>query len=258
MPVDTTSWSPEEIQIYEQIKNSEVNYSYHSIQELRFELLLRVKIVAAAQALSQSGLRFATFANAECNEQYWNLTENGGFRIRSDTTPAAGIRDIFANGRKYATECATATLIVIYKGVLDSINEASFNRLYSDLLLYDWHPDDHLPLIGKTGIHNSYPGDLLYFKNPDFNPETPEWRGENVIKIDENLYYGHPFGMATAESIISSLNRNRRPGSFRSAYLTDDIITPNYAYLSQFAPEMRSNIIARIGVQHFIVPLPRP
>lgn len=224
---------------------------------MRFEMAMRASTVAAAEALSQSGLQFATFSEAKCNELYWNLTESGGFRIRSDTTPAAGIRDIFTNGRKYATECATATLIVIYKAVLDSINEAVFNRLYSDLLLYDWHPDDHLPLIGRTGIHNSYPGDLLYFKNPDFNPETPEWRGENVIKIDDNLYYGHPFGIVTAERIISGLNRNRRPGSFRSAYLTDDIITPDYLYLSQFAPDMRTNIFARIGVQYFVVPLPK-
>ncbi|MNO12027.1 Protein-glutamine gamma-glutamyltransferase [compost metagenome] len=252
--MDTTSWPPVAIQIYEQKRNSEVNYSYRSVQDLRFELFLRAAIVSAAGALSQSGLRFSTFEDAECNEYFWILTEFGGFRIRTSTTPAAGIRDIFINGNKYATECATATIIVIYKGVLDTIGESAFNRLYSDLLLYDWHPDDHLPLIAETRTRESFPGDLLYFNNPDFSPETPEWRGENVIKIRENLYYGHPFGIVTGERIIASLNRNRRPGSTRSAFLTDDIITPDFSYLSQFAPNMRSSISARIGVQSFVLP----
>lgn len=255
MPVDTSTWSPLAVKIYEQKMNSNHIYPYQSIQHLRFEMTLRGATVEAANALNQSGLRFSTFAKARCNEYYWNLTANGGFRIRNDRTPAEGIRDIFRNGRNYATECATATVIVLYKAMLESISETIFNRIYYDLLLYDWHPDDHLPLITQPGAADSYRGDLLYFSNPDFFPDTPEWRGENVIKMDENLYYGHPYGIAPAQRFIDGLNRNRIPGSFQSAYLTDEVTRPDYLYLSQFATDIRSMIVAQIGTKSFVVPL---
>lgn len=257
-PVDTSAWPPLAVQIYEQKKNSPHTYPYQSIQHLQFEMLLRAATVEAANALSQSGLRFATFTKARCNEYYWNLTANGGFRIRNDRTPAEGIRDIFRNGRYYATECATAVVIALYKAMLDTISEAVFNRIYYNLLLYDWHPDPHLPLITQPGAAGgSYMGDLLYFSNPDFFPDTPEWRGENVIKMNENLYYGHPYGIAPAQRFIDGLNRNRIPGSFQSAYLTDEITNPNYLYLSQFATDIRSMILGKIGTKSFVVPLIR-
>ncbi|MBB6671874.1 protein-glutamine gamma-glutamyltransferase [Cohnella nanjingensis] len=251
MPVDTASWSPVAIKVYEQKKNSAVTYNYQSVRHLRFEMALRAAIVAEADALSHSGLRFATFKNAHCNEQFWNLTEIGGFRIRDDSAPAAGIRDIFNNGSKYATECATATTIVVYKGVLDSIPESDFNRLFADLFLYDWDVNDNLRLTTKSGTE-SYLGDLLYFNNPDFSPDTPQWRGENVIKIGDDLYYGHPFGVVPAATIIAGLNRYRRPESNQSAYLMEDVTQPGYLYLSQFAPDARSIIRVRIGDQHFV------
>jgi protein-glutamine gamma-glutamyltransferase len=248
--VDTTSWSTVAIKIYRLKKNSAVTYNYQSVQHLRFEMELKASIVAAAEALSNSGMRFAVFKKARCNERLWNLTEEGGFRIRDDSTPAAGIRDIFTNGSKYATECSTASVIVVYKGVLDSIRETDFNRLFFDLLLYDWQIDDDLRLT--TGIGESFPGDILYFNNPDFSPDTPEWRGENVIKIGDDLYYGHPFGIVPAHTIITGLNKFRRPGSNKSAYLTENVTHPGYLYLSQFAPDVRSIIFARIGGQNFI------
>ncbi|GGD58501.1 protein-glutamine gamma-glutamyltransferase [Paenibacillus nasutitermitis] len=251
-PVDTTSWSPVANKIYQLKRNTTIIYNYESVGQLRFEMELRASIVAAAEALSTSGLRFASFKKAQCNERFWHLTEQGGFRIRDDTTPAAGIRDMFNDGGKYATECSTATMAVIYKGVLDSLRESDFNLLFAGLLLYDWHPDDHLQLNTQAGINDIYPGDILYFKNPDFSPETPEWRGENVIVIEDGLYYGHPFGIVPAQTIIDGLNRNRISGSSRSAYLMDQVTRPDYVYLSQFAPDVRSVIFARIGELHYV------
>ncbi|TKH41845.1 protein-glutamine gamma-glutamyltransferase [Paenibacillus terrae] len=207
------------------------------MQRQQFETTLRSRIVEAAEALNQSGVSFATFDTARCNEQFWNLTEKGGFQLKAGITPAQGIRDIFENGHKYAFECATAMVIVLYKGVLDSILESEFNRIFADMLLYDWHYDSDLKLIQEQGSHKAVPGDILYFNNPDVSPETPEWKGENVVKLREDSFYGHGIGIRTAEGIIDSLNRHRRPGATTSAYLTNEVIYPDFAYLSQFAPE---------------------
>lgn len=198
-------------------------------------------------------MRFSDFKHARCNEQLWRLTEQGGFRIREDATPAAGIRDIFANGGRYATECATATVIVLYKGVLDTIGEANFNRLFSGLLLYDWQVDDDLRLSARTGVDEARIGDLLYFNNPDFSPDKPQWQGENVVKVGDDLYYGHPVGILPAAAIIAGLNRFRRPGSVQSAYLMDIVVQPDYAYLSRFAPDARGVIFALVGGKRYVV-----
>ncbi|MCJ8011006.1 protein-glutamine gamma-glutamyltransferase [Paenibacillus sp. KQZ6P-2] len=227
--------------IYLSKKNSPDTYRYISLSHLKFELKLRTAIVEAAKALKRSGPSFETFEDSFCNEQYWHLNSKGGFELRSSVTPAEGIRDIFVNGSLYGFECATAIVIVLYKGVLDSIEEKEFNRMFADLLLYDWHYDSDLRLIEKYGSARSFPGDVGYFKNPDVNPEHMEWQGENTVKIEEDLYYGHGIGIVSSRAIIAKLNRNRIPGSNVSAYLTDQVIYPDFLYLSQF--EAGSSVI---------------
>ncbi|KAA8786977.1 protein-glutamine gamma-glutamyltransferase, partial [Paenibacillus amylolyticus] len=145
------------------------------------------------------------------------------------------IRDIWRNGRLYAFECATATVIVLYGGVLGSIREDAFNSLFRNLLLFDWHYDSDLRLTEKNGKELALPGDVLYFKNPDVSPETPEWQGENTIMLRENLYYGHGIGIASGQEIIRTLNHFRFPGSMTSAYLMDMVIYPDFLYLSRYA-----------------------
>jgi len=250
-PIPTEGWSPLAVSIFERKQASPFVYAYASVFQVRFEMEMRAAIVRAAEALSRSGLRFADFPRARCNERYWQLTPFGGFKIRPDQTPAAGIRDIFENGYLYATECATATAIAVYKGALDVLGDTQFNRVFRGLLLYNWHLDDDLRLTKDQG--EAFPGDLLYFNNPDYNPETPQWRGENVILIADNLFYGHPVGIVPGEVIIEGLNRVRRPFSLVSAYLTDDVVRPDYKYLAQFAPGMRPKIFAWIGSRREIV-----
>lgn len=200
-----------------------------------FEKIMRANIVKAAYALNDSGAGFADFKNSRCNERFWILTDQGGFQLRNSVTPADGIRDIFANGHQYAFECATATVIVLYKGVLDSIEEPVFNRLFADLLLYDWHYDPDLHLLQEQGSSQALPGDVLYFANPDHDPQRPEWQGENVVKVGPDLYYGHGIGIESAEAIIDALNQTRGPNATRSAYLTNAYYHPDFSYFYPFA-----------------------
>lgn len=202
-------------------KNNKV-YEYETLEELKFELIIRIQITRAAILLYKSDVQFATFRTSKCNEQYWKLTEKGAFELKPNVLPQTGIEDIFLNSNKYAFECATAIVIIFYKAVLESIDHNSFNRLFSDLILYDWEYDQDLNLETIDGT-DYLPGDCVYFKNPDHDPETPHWRGENAIILEEGLYYGHGIGIKTKEGIIKALNTKRKKNPEQSAYLTDII-----------------------------------
>ncbi|MFD2611160.1 protein-glutamine gamma-glutamyltransferase [Paenibacillus gansuensis] len=204
---------------------------------MNFESQLRSNILKAAEDMHRGGTRFASFRTAKCNEKYWHLTNQGGFLLRKGVTPADGIRDIFTDGKKYAFECAVAIVILLYKAVLDTIGEQKFNELFPNLLLYSWNYDSDLGLTTRnTDSAFARPGDVLYFKNPDVDPDHMEWQGENVIKMGTDSYYGHGLGIRSAEDMIKALNKRRIPGASESAYLLDQISYPDYAYLSQFAP----------------------
>lgn len=233
---------------------------------MQFEQLFRSNILGAARALEHSGTSFATFKTSRCNERLWILNEDGGFQLRSEVPPSVGIRDIFYNGRLYAFECATSMVIVMYKAALDTLGEDTFNRLFTNLRLRDWHYDSDLRLIQRRGVSTAKPGDILYFKNPDVNPERMEWQGENTIYLGPDLYYGHGLGTANAATVIRALNDRRRPGARRSAYLTNTVTHPDFNYLSTYMQgnpnypgmppaDMRDAdaVQARIGCGNYIV-----
>lgn len=226
-----TSGSVERMIIQRMIEDTVV-YSYQSLGELSFEVTLRKNIILSARAMHQSRVRFERFANSRCNPQYWHLTSVGGFQLRHGVKPSDAIQDIFMNSSQYAFECATAKIIIFYHAVLNSIGEDLFNRIFPNIYLYSWHAD---PDLGITPIYTTHylPGDVLYFENPDFNPQTPYWRGENAVVLGDGTYFGHGLGIMTAEQMIHALNQTRMPGSKRSAYLTNIVGRPSFKHLAK-------------------------
>jgi protein-glutamine gamma-glutamyltransferase len=264
-PIDTSAWTQMEKEIYGQKNKSFSTYAYDSVEELQFELRLRSKIIEAARALLASKAAFAPFNRSRCNWKYWIRTEKGGFQLRPNALPSAAIRDIYVSGGLYAFECATAMVIVLYKAMLDMIGEERFNALFANLLLWDWNYDSDLHLITVDSRAESYPGDILYFRNPDVSPDTPQWQGENAVKLGNNLYYGHGIGNKSEVQIIYVLNRYRKPNSTQSAYLTDQTTYPDYKYLAhlfgsgmsrlpyRFQPQLlNAQTIAMIGSLNYL------
>lgn len=215
------------------LQKSSFTYDYSSMDELKFELALRREIVNAAIALNKSSLNFAIFRKTRCNEKYWQRTSTGGFLLKQNVKPSEAVRDIYINGNLYATECATAMVIVYYKALLDTMGEATFNKLFTRIELMNWHNiDRRLSEISTPVFYNDYlPGDRRYFKNPDVDPKTPEWQGENVIDLSNGLYYGHGIGATNGNNIIKNLNNNRRNDASQSAYLMDSAGRPNFKRL---------------------------
>lgn len=107
----------------------------------------------------------------------------------------------------------------------------------------NWHSlDTNLRELGYLQEVADYlPGDRRYVRNPDVNPETPEWQGENVIDLSNGLYYGHGIGIGNVEEIIRELNKNRKKDSTISAYLIDSVSRPNFKRLYSIYNKFISN-----------------
>ena len=205
---------------------------YTSMEELAFELELRKRIIDASTALYRGGLRFSIFRESKCNVDFWERMENGGFTLKGGIKPSEGLRDIFRNTRKYATECATAIVIVFYKAVLDIYKDELFDNTFPKIVLMNWlYTDNKLGVYTNREPDILLPGDCRYFKNPDVDPMTPEWQGENAIDLGDGTYYGHGLGIRNAEMIIRILNKKRIPGSEISAYLMDTVTLPDFREL---------------------------
>ncbi|MFB7140085.1 protein-glutamine gamma-glutamyltransferase [Gottfriedia sp. NPDC056225] len=223
--------------LIQRINEDQAEHEYRSINE--FENILRNNIILSARAMYQSRINFAVFAKSRCNPMYWQLMGTGGFLLRQGVKPSDAIKDIFINSPYYAFECATAMVIIFYNAVLNLIGENLFNQIFQNIYLYGWHADPDL------GISAQYapiiPGDVVYFNNPDFSFLTPEWRGENAVVLGDGTFFGHGLGIMPAEQIIFNLNRMRRPGAFRSAYLTNSVTRPNINHLAKLSNWQRDS-----------------
>jgi protein-glutamine gamma-glutamyltransferase len=93
------------------------------------------------------------------------------------------------------------------------------------------HLDNPANILTYKEPPDFLPGDCRYFKNPDVNPLTPEWQGENAIEMGDGTYFGHGIGMRNEEAIIEALNRNRIEGSDVPAYLTKTATRPSFKSL---------------------------
>lgn len=212
---------------------SSTAYKYASQNQLRFELDLRAGIVNAAIELSKSKLAFRTFRKSSCNTGYWLRTNEGGFLVKDGIKPSDAIKDIYINSQMYGTECATAIVIIYYKALVEIFPEQQFNYLFQNIYLMNWkYLDNDLGIRHYRITSDVLPGDCLYFKNPDFNPITPQWQGENVIDLGNGIYYGHGIGIRGAEEFIEALNRQRKSDATQSAYLSSSVTRPDFKLLA--------------------------
>lgn len=228
-------FSPDSIEakILFKISDSNEIYEYNLVNQLIFEVNLRSKIINAARELDASGFRFRTFKNSHCNLDYWERTDRGGFLLRKDKSPSDAIEDIFLQGRKYGTECSTAITIVYYKALLDIYSKELFDDSFQDLHLMNWHYiADNLDIVTYKYLLDYIPGDCRYVENPDYHPNSPELRGQNLIDLGDGSYYGHGTGIQPLEEVISYLNRHRVESATRSAFLKQSATRPNFLHLA--------------------------
>lgn len=215
------------------LSSSDAIYSYGSPNELEFELSLRKSIIDAARDLSKTHFSFRTFRKSICNPDFWERTDEGGFLLKEGVKPSDAILDIYKNSKEYGTECATAIVIIYYKALTAVYPRELFDRTFREIYLMDWQNlDPQLGIGHYRDVKDFLPGDCRYFSNPDVDPLTPQWQGENAIDLGDGTFYGHGPGIATAEQMIAILNTFRKEGADTSAYLMDSATRPNFRYLA--------------------------
>lgn len=238
--------------IFQQMDKAHALYSYRTISEFLYELEMRKNMIESAEEMNEGQAEFTTFRYSRCNPKYWNLTQHGGFLLKSNESPSDAILDIYANSSLYAFECATACVIILHHAFLKSIGKQLFNSMFQNLYLYSWHTDPDLGLYTFYANH-FIPGDVVYFNNPDYSPETPWFRGLNAVAMTEDKFFGHGFGIRTNEEMIQLLNDYRKEGSNQSAYLTNLISRPSFNQISTlptFQTTRKDHVIPHIVIHH--------
>ncbi len=184
------------------------------------QALLNAHIVKAARDLDAAGVSFSgRSADDRVNKKLWWMGYGGKMGVRQGVKSSDAVRDVFENGDAYAFECATGNLLVYYKAILDRIGPEDFDEKFPKLRLFRWElKDDDLKKAEKQGkVDKLWPGDHVYFDNPDFDPANSAWQGENTIYLGNDEYFGHGLGIHTKREVIDSLNSLRKPGARRSA-----------------------------------------
>ncbi|MHC4831130.1 MAG: peptidoglycan-binding protein [Planctomycetota bacterium] len=192
---------------------------------LRDDLKIQKCMVEACEAMDAAGHEFALIKDHYANEDFFTMERGGVFKLKPGTNPSDAIDDIFANPDEYGFECATAMVIVYYKAMKDMIGDKDFDAIMGDLKIGPWVNERDLDSIqsvsgsGQTesdGTHKPKPGEYRYIRNWDVSKKgkAAGWQGENVIYMGNGKYYGHPFGEASADAIVSHLNGHRKKFGF--------------------------------------------
>jgi hypothetical protein len=185
---------------------------------------MQLNIVKAAKAFHAAGVNFSGSSKTDkVNKDLWWMGYGGKMGVRQGVKPSDALNDIFKNGDKYGMECATGTMVIFYKGILDTIGPKDFDRAFEKTRLFRWDiKDDDFKKAEKVGkLPGYWPGDHTYFKNPDFDPAHSAFQGENVIYLGEGMYFGHGLGVVSEQGVIDSLNGLRKPGAKKGAYRDD-------------------------------------
>lgn len=229
-------WPSQSIEgvIYEYARDHPDTFFFPSVEDFVFTVELRANIIRSAKEMNQNNNKFATFQRSYCNPYYWILTNVGGFQLRPNVRPVAAIRDIYVNSNQYAFECATAMVIIYYHATSLLLHASVFDRFFPDIYLYSWNADPDLGLRGMY-LESFVPGDVVYFKNPDYYPKNSPWRGENAVVLEDGRFFGHGIGIKTEREIIEILNKQRKPDSTQSAYLSNLVTRPDFLHLANLS-----------------------
>lgn len=207
-----------------------------NVQKLGDALRDKVKIGAAVidscEAMAAAGFSFVDITPQGWKQELPMTHFVGGpynFTVKPGVKPSDALMELFKNpGGAVKFECGTAMKIVYLRSILDLIGPKDFDRVCKDMSIGPGYGTGMVPTYTESGSASTpsatggnpmKPGERGYIANWDVSPQgrTGGWSGENVVYLGNGKYYGHPFGVETAEHMIAYMNELRNPGSTRPA-----------------------------------------
>lgn len=212
-------------------------------ESMRNRVRLGVAYLDAAHALTAAGPGFDLVDSHRFHDLYWQPATHepvfATFETREGVRSSEALLDILLNTEFYGYECKTGQIVLTYMAILTAIGPEDFDAAFPRLRLgpqeharWSFAPaalgvKDLLQTQGRGLLPNPdapapRPGDAVYFQNWDVSPASADagWSGENTVYLGQGMYYGHPFGIVTADQIISYLNDEPKVGARRSAAMT--------------------------------------
>ncbi len=183
---------------------------------------MQLLVARAAYDFHAEGIDFAQRKGEwKVNQKLWWVGYAGQMGVRYGVRPSEALADIFKNGHLYGMECATATMVVLHKAILDRIGPDDFDKAFPRLQLYRWNKqdDDFLAVKRSLESKNLWPGDHAYFANPDVHPNYRAFQGENVIYLGDDKFFGHGMGVMSRKQILAELDSMRKAGAKKKAFL---------------------------------------
>lgn len=221
-------------------------------------------IVNVANLIASGGWRFTGQALGVItgSSNHWTEVVGNGLsylQIKSGSSPANAIRELFERPGSFSFDCATSTAVVLQKARLDTVGDAAFNELYSrtPLVLAGWQDPSgtdfsmkrnarfleagEVTLGGRRNLSGELapfdasvgdqlsPGGVYYFERPgDTRTYNQGWNAIFMGKegslykfwrVDDGMHY---VDLREKNDLLIDAG-----GMYKNEYLSSSILTPN-------------------------------
>jgi hypothetical protein len=181
------------------------SFEYSKIDILIKEIKYRLLIISAAKQLDKVGAgfednstKYATIKNKK-GIRFWKEAKTAQYQYTMLRTVGRDlekcVNELYGKtGSQFKYECASAMTVVVMKAWVDYQKSIKKSTKISETLapveIAGWlQSTAFIENIAKTPL---LPGDVIYLVNPKATSDA--WKGENLIYLGQQKYYGHGRG----------------------------------------------------------------
>ena len=174
-----------------------------------------------------------------------SANQNKGLRLTRGT-PAQALRELNVTNDMNMDCAMHAQAVILYAAMLEMNDDEEFNKLFVKNGRYDFKIDFYessniistsfikrdakgnyfdltdpkkVVQIQKTQkelLNEAAVGTRIAFTTDDPNLKDGNWRNENVVKVGDNMYSAHDFGVVTYEQLMEGLSKLSSTGYYVS------------------------------------------
>jgi hypothetical protein len=185
-------------------------------------ILLQVGMVLATRGLvDENGavrLEFSLLPQTHFDDRYFR-PDGRSVILRAGVRASQALDALYRDAEAYGMAGATAISVIHYQAIRWAYHHVTgsdelFDRQFRDMRIgqLGMGTENDLRAARENVGGEIQIGDHGYFSTPDVDPvaRLGGWNGENVIHLGGDAYFGHPFGISDARTIVSHLEAVRR------------------------------------------------